>query len=80
MQKWRMNTWREGHHSMVTIMLVQASDSLTRLSLTHADIPDTDVHGNEGVIKRVEDGWRRNFFDRIKMVFGYGSDFGNHEE
>ena len=29
-----------------------------------------DAHGNDNV--GVKDGWKRNFFDRIKMVFGYG--------
>lgn len=39
-------------------------------TLALMSLVQVDAHGNDNV--GVKDGWKRNFFDRIKMVFGYG--------
>jgi hypothetical protein len=36
-------------------------------------VPARDKFGNESVLDTTEVGWRQNFFDRIRKVFGYGA-------
>jgi len=64
-QKWRFNTWPEGHYSIVTITL-EEKDSKTVLKLTQTGVPIEDK-------ERTEKGWPANFWTRIKGIFGYGS-------
>jgi len=63
-QKWRFNTWPEGHYSNVNIEL-QAKEGKTILRLTQEGVP-----ADEG--ERTEEGWRRNIWGRAKMMFGSG--------
>eukprot|EP01117_Protostelium_nocturnum_P009655 TRINITY_DN3453_c0_g1_i1.p1 TRINITY_DN3453_c0_g1~~TRINITY_DN3453_c0_g1_i1.p1 ORF type:complete len:352 (-),score=141.37 TRINITY_DN3453_c0_g1_i1:70-1125(-) len=64
-QKFRFNTWPEGHYSTVTINLEQ-KDNKVLLKLNQTKVPTTDKNHTEG-------GWSSNFFSRIKGIFGYGS-------
>jgi len=64
-QKWRFNTWPEGHYSTVTITL-EEKDGKTVCKLTQAGVPREDR-------ERTERGWASNFWSRIKGVFGFGS-------
>jgi hypothetical protein len=45
----------------------------TQVTLKQTGIPYKDAHGNDDMPHVVKEGWKRNFFDRIKMVFGFGS-------
>jgi len=64
-QKWRFNSWAEGHYSTVTITL-EEKDGKTICKLTQAGVPTEDR-------ERTERGWGANFWSRIKGVFGFGS-------
>jgi len=64
-QKWRFNTWPDGHYSTVTITLDE-KDGKTICKLTQAGVPNEDK-------ERTERGWSANFWSRIKGIFGYGS-------
>jgi len=64
-QKWRFNSWSEGHYSIVTITL-EERDSKTILKLNQTGVPKEDR-------ERTEKGWSANFWVRIKGIFGYGS-------
>lgn len=65
--RWRLNDWPADHYSAVTITLQSPSDGTTTLNLTQTDIPASEV-------ERVKQGWQQNFWDPIKMLFGYGYD------
>jgi len=75
-QKWRLKDWPEDAFSSVTILFAQVNDSTARVTVSQSNIPLVDSHGNEGVIAQTKAGWTSNFFDRIKMVFGFGAPSG----
>jgi activator of HSP90 ATPase len=60
-----MRDWPAGHESLVTLTLTAVADG-TRLQLVQTGVP-----GDEA--PRTEYGWRVQFFQRMKMVFGYGA-------
>jgi activator of HSP90 ATPase len=64
-QKWRFNTWPEGHFSTVTITFEQKNGK-TILNLLHTGVPEDDKEHTEG-------GWKDNYWRRIKGIFGYGN-------
>jgi activator of HSP90 ATPase len=64
-EKWRFSSWPADHYSTVTLEF-EEKDGKTVLKLTHAGIPEDDK-------ERTENGWKDNFFKRIKGIFGYGS-------
>jgi activator of HSP90 ATPase len=64
-QKWRFSTWPEDIVSTVTILL-EEKDGKTTLNLTHEGIPEDDQ-------EHTEQGWKNNFWLRIRGIFGYGS-------
>eukprot|EP00727_Mastigamoeba_balamuthi_P006248 m51a1_g2242 hypothetical protein (323) ;mRNA; r:283612-284580 len=64
-QSWRFNTWRPGHHSLVEITFRQAATGDTLLALKQTAVPFEDR-------ERTEHGWRANFWDRMRAIFGYG--------
>jgi len=64
-QKWRMNTWPEGHYSTVIMELTEKGGK-THLTLTHSGVPERDK-------EHTENGWSNNFWTRIKGIFGFGS-------
>jgi activator of HSP90 ATPase len=50
----------------------EQSAGSTKVTLKQTGIPYKDAHGNDDMPHVVKEGWKRNFFDRIKMVFGFG--------
>lgn len=66
--QWRLASWASGVHSSVVISLTKEEPAVTRLEFAQAGIPD-------GEMERVMQGWRVNFFDAIKMVFGFGMEY-----
>jgi len=62
-QKWRFTSWPEGHYSTVDFRF-EPSNSGTLLKMKHASIPADDLD-------RTCAGWRSNFWERIRMVFGF---------
>jgi len=69
--EWRQSSWAAGTFSLCTLTFKEDAPGCTMLVLEQTAIPKTDGHGNDTL--GVEQGWKINFFDRIKMVFGYGS-------
>nr|XP_039274620.1 activator of 90 kDa heat shock protein ATPase homolog 1-like [Styela clava] len=63
--KWRMKSWMAGHYSTVTLDLEQTVDG-AKVSLQQSGIPENSVEATTN-------GWRRYYWDAIKMTFGYGS-------
>eukprot|EP01100_Stratorugosa_tubuloviscum_P015083 TRINITY_DN846_c0_g1_i1.p1 TRINITY_DN846_c0_g1~~TRINITY_DN846_c0_g1_i1.p1 ORF type:complete len:130 (-),score=56.59 TRINITY_DN846_c0_g1_i1:73-462(-) len=62
---WRFSSWPTGHFSQVTMNFVQESNGIT-LKFEQTNIPIEDF-------ERTKSGWSNNFFDRIKMIFGWGN-------
>jgi len=63
-QKWRSADWPEGHFSTVT-MTFKNEDNGTKLYLKQINVPASDY-------QRTQANWHNFYWQRIKMVFGYG--------
>lgn len=63
--KWRMKSWMAGHYSTVKMDLEQTVDG-ARLTLQQSGIP-------ENAVEATTTGWRRYYWDAVKMTFGFGS-------
>jgi hypothetical protein len=59
--------------STVNLTFEQTGPGNTKVKLVQTGVPSSDVHGNSNMKQVVEEGWKRNVFDRIKMVYGYGA-------
>lgn len=70
---WRQSAWPDGKMSTATLTFEETSPGNTTVKLVQTGVPSQDKHGNSNMKQVVEDGWKRNIFDRIKMVFGYGA-------
>jgi len=66
--QWRLSSWSSGVFSSVVMKLSKEEPAVTRLEFAQAGIPS-------GELERVQQGWRVNFFDAIKMVFGFGMEY-----
>ncbi|EAN78742.1 Activator of Hsp90 ATPase, N-terminal/Activator of Hsp90 ATPase homolog 1-like protein, putative [Trypanosoma equiperdum] len=66
--QWRLRSWPSGIHSSVVMSLEQEEQGVTLLEFAQVGIP-------EGELQNVKEGWRANFFDAIKMVFGYSLEY-----
>ncbi|KAJ7570471.1 hypothetical protein O6H91_01G121200 [Diphasiastrum complanatum] len=71
-QKWRFNSWNDGHYSTVCITFEEPEIGVTILKLTQTDVPEEDRYGNATVVENTERGWRDLIFHKIRAVFGYG--------
>ena len=72
-QKWRFRNWPDGVFSNLVMDLTEPEHGVTVLRLTQTGVPVADKFGNETVVDTTRDGWRQNFFDRIRKVFGFGA-------
>ena len=59
-QSWRSNDWPEGHLSTVSFAL-EADNNGTRLSLTHAGVPDDSYDD-------VQQGWHDYYCSKMKEL------------
>ncbi|EKX44680.1 hypothetical protein GUITHDRAFT_72003 [Guillardia theta CCMP2712] len=71
--EWRQSSWPAGVRSKCSLEFTEPGEGTCRLKLKQTGIPYSDAHGNHDMPRVVEEGWKRNFFDRIKMVFGFGA-------
>lgn len=62
--QWRLSSWPSGTFSSVVITMTQEGVSETKMSFAQVGIP-------AGEMERVKTGWMCNFWDPIKMVFGF---------
>lgn len=67
-QQWRLGSWPVGVHSSVVLQLVKEEPGVTILEFAQSGIP-------AGQLQSVQEGWRANFFDAIKAVFGYSLEY-----
>eukprot|EP01113_Clastostelium_recurvatum_P036026 TRINITY_DN5083_c0_g1_i1.p1 TRINITY_DN5083_c0_g1~~TRINITY_DN5083_c0_g1_i1.p1 ORF type:complete len:337 (+),score=105.01 TRINITY_DN5083_c0_g1_i1:57-1067(+) len=66
-QKWRFQSWPEGHYSTVRFEIKDKSgEPGCIMELKQTQVPEDEI-------ERTKDGWRRNFWERVKMMFGWGS-------
>jgi len=70
--EWRQTAWNTADVSKCCITFEEEQAGSTKVVLKQTGIPYSDAHGNDDMPHVVKEGWKRNFFDRIKMVFGYG--------
>lgn len=68
-QKWRMNDWPDNHFSQVTMKFETSKDGTT-VQLIQTGIPVDSF-------ERVRAGWDEKFWRRMKMMFGWGSLYGD---
>eukprot|EP01135_Chromosphaera_perkinsii_P008552 Nk52_evm18s1400 gene=Nk52_evmTU18s1400 len=61
-QKWRSQSWPEGHYSTVTMDLDQESDQM-KLTMRQTGIPESDYG-------RTVEGWNSHYWHKIKVIFG----------
>ena len=66
--QWRLSSWASGVFSSVVIVLTKEEPALTTLEFAQAGIPS-------GEYDRVKQGWQVNFFDPIKMLFGFAMEY-----
>lgn len=66
--QWRLSSWPLGVHSSVVMRFVKEEPGVTLLEFAQSGIP-------AGQLQSVQEGWRANFFDAIKMVFGYNVEY-----
>ncbi|TGM19869.1 SRPBCC domain-containing protein [Leptospira meyeri] len=64
-QAWRREDFPEGIFSMVTVTLKETADGGTNLILTHRGVP-------KELIDDVEENWRLNFWEKIKLSIKTG--------
>lgn len=57
---------------MLRIELSEPEHGTTVLRLEQTGVPIADTYGNEHVLETTTAGWKANFFDRIRRVFGFG--------
>lgn len=62
--QWRLGSWEAGVHSSVVIQLTKEEPGVTTMDFAQSGIPG-------GQVESVKEGWKANFFDAIKVVFGY---------
>jgi activator of HSP90 ATPase len=62
---WRMKGWPDAHYSNVTLTFDQKEDC-TELELRQTGIPESQLEQTEG-------GWKRHYFEAIKLTFGFGA-------
>ncbi|CAJ1021297.1 Activator of Hsp90 ATPase, N-terminal/Activator of Hsp90 ATPase homolog 1-like protein, putative [Leishmania lindenbergi] len=67
-QQWRLSSWPVGVHSSVVLQLVKEEPGVTTLEFTQSGIP-------AGQLQSVQEGWKANFFEAIKVVFGYSLEY-----
>jgi activator of HSP90 ATPase len=60
-----VKSWPDAHYSEVTLEFIE-KEGVTELKLTQTGIPDSEF-------ERTRDGWNINYWNRIKQVFGFGS-------
>lgn len=62
--KWRADNWPNDKFSSVQLVLDPISQGVTSLRMTQTDVPANDL-------ERTKIGWQQNFWEPIKMLFGY---------
>ena len=63
--KWRLQDWADGQFSEVTIAFEEVESGTTQMILKQTGVPVSEV-------ERTQQGWSSNFWEPIKMLFGYG--------
>eukprot|EP01122_Echinamoeba_exundans_P004300 TRINITY_DN14319_c0_g1_i1.p1 TRINITY_DN14319_c0_g1~~TRINITY_DN14319_c0_g1_i1.p1 ORF type:complete len:377 (+),score=98.98 TRINITY_DN14319_c0_g1_i1:102-1133(+) len=63
-QKWRSKDWPEEHFSQVTMAFEPHDGGNCVITLSHANVPDSDF-------ERTRAGWEQFFWQRIRGVFGW---------
>ncbi|KAG8343232.1 putative Activator of Hsp90 ATPase N terminal Activator of Hsp90 ATPase like1 like protein [Trypanosoma vivax] len=66
--QWRLRSWPSGIHSSVVMSLSKEEPGVTTLDFAQVGIP-------EGELQNVKEGWKANFFDAIKLMFGYSMEY-----
>lgn len=67
---WRFKSWPAGFQSKVQIKLIQEEDGV-RLELHQSKVP-------QYFVDNTKEGWRRAYFEPIKMIIGHSSPFGSY--
>jgi len=62
---WRLDTWDAGHFSEVTISMASEEAGVTLMTFLQTGVPYMDL-------ERTKEGWKRNFWEPIKGIFGFG--------
>jgi len=62
---WRLDTWDAGHFSEVTISLTSEEEGLCQMTFLQTGVPYRELD-------RTKEGWKRNFWEPIKGIFGFG--------
>lgn len=64
-KRWRLKTWPDAHFSEVTLEF-EAKDGNTLLKLKQTGVPAKEY-------EKTLEGWRVNYWERIKQCFGFGA-------
>lgn len=62
--QWRLSSWEKGVHSSVVITFTKEEPGVTLMGFAQSGVPSDQLES-------VKEGWRVNFFEPIKLVFGY---------
>ena len=66
--QWRLSSWKTGLFSTVVIVMTTEERGVTRMEFAQMGIPD-------GELDRVKQGWNVNFWEPIKIMFGFPMEF-----
>jgi len=63
--RWRLKSWPGEQYSEVTIDLSE-KDGSTNLALQQTGVPEREID-------KTREGWKANYFDRMRQIFGWGA-------
>lgn len=66
--QWRLASWPAGVHSSVVMQLTKEQPDVTLLDFAQCGIPS-------GQLASVQEGWRANFFNAIRALYGFSVDY-----
>lgn len=66
--QWRLGSWPTGVHSSVVLQFTKEEPGVTLLDFAQSGIP-------AGELTQVQEGWKANFFEAIRMVYGFSMEY-----
>ncbi|RUS92072.1 hypothetical protein EGW08_000096 [Elysia chlorotica] len=64
-QRWRVKSWPCEHYSEVTLDISE-NEGKTKLNLTQTGVPSSEI-------EKTREGWKENYWNRMRQIFGFGS-------
>lgn len=66
--QWRLGSWATGVHSSVVMQFTTEEPGVSLLEFAQSGIPT-------GQLQSVQQGWKGNFFEALRVVYGFSMDY-----